>query len=704
MRFACAIVFLLIWGLSAAFLYNHWKVEQQKRLHENNLVLATTYRASVAMYRLSTEILFTQVIQRPEVIDTFAEGVLGKGRTRDLARGRLYRQLAPAYDHLRQRGIRQLHFHTADGHSFLRFHAPDKFGDPLFDVRPSVRLANMQKSATFGFEVGRMNSGFRYVFPLFRGDQHLGSVETSITFRSISEAMAEIDPGREYLLVLKRSIVDRTLFEDRRTLYEPSPIHDDFLVEDYHLRLPGSPSPLTATVQALNAQLRKDPDVLKGMPAGRPFSVTVSADGGDFSVTFEPIKDLLGENVAYVISYAQAPYLADLRRDFFLNIVFATLTLSGLFWLTLRLLSAYATLRQEKQHLQIVTNTIADGLCEMDTQGRIVQINPAFTDILGYRADEVIGQTGHNIFHVHGDGSTCFPLEQCPIVSAISKRTDYSGEEFFRHKNGQVMTVELSCKPIMTETPLDSSVFVFRDITKRKATEERLQENDRIKSEFIATASHELRTPLAIIQGYTELLRESEGLSTQQMRDFETIIYDKAVALEKIIDELLDVSRIESGRPLCLDFVQLDIVDEIRQVVAQFEKEAADHRFSTNLPVTGFNLFADRFKLAQVLENLLNNAVKFSPAGSEIVVSGAVVDDCFQVMVADQGVGIAPEKQAYIFDKFFRVDASNTALSGFGLGLYLVKRIVEAHGGKIWVESALGRGSTFFFTLPINNR
>lgn len=704
MRFACAIIFLLIWGLSAAFLYNHWKVEQQKRLHENNLVLATTYRASVAMYRLSTEILFTQVIQRPEVIDTFAEGVLGKGRTRDLARGRLYRQLAPAYDHLRQRGIRQLHFHTADGHSFLRFHAPDKFGDPLFDVRPSVRLANMQKSATFGFEVGRMNSGFRYVFPLFRGDQHLGSVETSITFRSISEAMAEIDPGREYLLVLKRSIVDRTLFEDRRTLYEPSPIHDDFLVEDYHLRLPGSPSPLTATVQALNAQLRKDPDVLKGMPAGRPFSVTVSADGGDFSVTFEPIKDLLGENVAYVISYAQAPYLADLRRDFFLNIVFATLTLSGLFWLTLRLLSAYATLRQEKQHLQIVTNTIADGLCEMDTQGRIVQINPAFTDILGYRADEVIGQTGHNIFHVHGDGSTCFPLEQCPIVSAISKRTDYSGEEFFRHKNGQVMTVELSCKPIMTETPLDSSVFVFRDITKRKATEERLQENDRIKSEFIATASHELRTPLAIIQGYTELLRESEGLSTQQMRDFETIIYDKAVALEKIIDELLDVSRIESGRPLCLDFVQLDIVDEIRQVVAQFEKEAADHRFSTNLPVTGFNLFADRFKLAQVLENLLNNAVKFSPAGSEIVVSGAVVDDCFQVMVADQGVGIAPEKQAYIFDKFFRVDASNTALSGFGLGLYLVKRIVEAHGGKIWVESALGRGSTFFFTLPINNR
>lgn len=702
MRLACAIFFLLIWGLSAAFLYKHWDEEQQKRLHENNIVLATTYRASVAMYRLSTEILFTQVIQRPEVIAAFAEGVLGKGETRDLARGKLYRLLAPAYAHLKQRGIRQLHFHTWDGHSFLRFHAPDKFGDPLFDIRPSVRLANTQKSATFGFETGRMNSGFRYVFPLFRDGHHLGSVETSITFRFISEAMAQIDPGREYLLVLKGSVVDRTLFEERRTLYDTSPIHDDFLVEDSRLRLPDSPSPLTATVQALNARLREDPRVLKGMPTGRPFSVAVATDSGDFSVSFEPIKDILNENVAYVISYAKAPFLADLRRDFLLNLVFATLTLSGLFWLSLRLLNAYATLRQEKKHLQIVTDTIADGLCVMAPQGHIVQINPAFTDILGYRADEIIGQIGHNLFHFNGDGSS-LPLAQCPIVSAMSKGEDYAGEEIFRHKNGQLLTVELSCKPIITETRIDSAVFIFRDITKRKATEERLQENDRIKSEFIATASHELRTPLAVIQGYTELLRENAGLSAEQMRDFEAIIYDKSVALEKIIDELLDVSRIESGRPLCLDFMQIDIVDEIRQVVAQFEKEAADHRFSTTLPEAGFNLFADRFKIIQVLDNLLNNAVKFSPAGSEIVVSGRLLDDCFQVMVADEGVGIAPEKQEHIFDKFFRVDASNTALSGFGLGLYLVKRIVEAHRGKIWVESTIGQGAKFFFTLPINS-
>ncbi len=702
MRLACAIFFILIWGLSALFLYKQLGDEQQKHLNENNSVLATTYRASVAMYRLSTEILFSEVIQRPEVIATFAEGVLGSETGRDLARGKLYRLLAPVHAQLNQRGIRQFHFHTADGHSFLRFHAPDRFCDPLFDIRPTVRLANTQKRTTFGFEIGRVSSGFRYVFPLFRGVQHLGSVETGITFRSISEAMADIDPGREYLLVLQKKVVDRNLFKEQRPLYDRSPLHDDFLLEDPLLRLPGSPPPLSATVQELNARLKKDPRVLQGMPTGQPFSLAVTTGRGDFAVSFEPIKDILGENVAYVISYAKAPFLADLRRDFLLNFIFVTLALGGLFWLTLRLLTAYATLRQEKQHLQVVTDTIADGLCVMAPQGHIVQINPAFTAILGYQADEILGRIGHDIFHVQGDGSTCFPLAQCPIVSAISKGEDYVGEEVFRHKNEQLLTVEISCKSIIKETEIDSSVIVFRDISKRKATEERLQENDRIKSEFIATASHELRTPLTIIQGYTELLRESDELSNEQMKNFESIIYDKAVALGKIIDELLDVSRIESGRPLCLDFMQINIVDEIRQAIVQFEKESATHRFSTILPEVEVYLSADRFKVIQVLENLLNNAVKFSPAGSDIVVSGVVLEGCFQVTVADNGVGISPEKQEHIFDKFFRVDTSNTALSGFGLGLYLVKRIVEAHRGSICVESTLGQGTKFFFTLPIN--
>lgn len=238
------------------------------------------------------------------------------------------------------------------------------------------------------------------------------------------------------------------------------------------------------------------------------------------------------------------------------------------------------------------------------------------------------------------------------------------------------------------------------DITERKRAELRLLENDRIKSEFIATASHELRTPLAVIQGYVELLLDDVELDTKRRREFLEVVYDKSLALEKIVDDLLDVSRVESGRIICLEFGQCDIIEDIRQVVAHFQREAPRHRFSLRLPEEQLCLSVDQGKIVQVLENLLGNAVKFSPPGSEISVRAEWCDDSLRVAVADSGVGIAPDYQEHIFDKFYRVDATDTAAPGLGIGLYLVKKIIEAHRGRIWLESTLGRGTTFFFTLP----
>lgn len=239
------------------------------------------------------------------------------------------------------------------------------------------------------------------------------------------------------------------------------------------------------------------------------------------------------------------------------------------------------------------------------------------------------------------------------------------------------------------------------DVTEQKKVEERLIESDRIKSEFIATASHELRTPLAIIQGYSEMMLENDHLGAEQHRDFLSIIYDKALALEKIVGDLLDISRVETGRIICLEFEPVDIVAELRQLIAQFQQETTRHHFSMIVPDSQHSLSVDKAKIIQVMENLLSNAIKYSPRGGEIVVRIESLDDCLQISVADQGMGISPQHQGQIFDKFYRVDSSNTAAPGLGIGLYLVKNIIEAHRGKIWVESALGRGSTIFFTLPL---
>jgi len=700
MRLFLTVICLFVWVGVSGFLCNRWERMRELRLAEDNAVLETTYRASLAMYRMATEIFVNQEVQIPEVITVVAQGMHSQGRERSLARGKLYRMLSPTYAYLKSHGIQQLHFHTADGHSYLRFHAPDKFDDELFELRPSLRQVNSDLLPSYGLEIGRLNLGFRYVYPLFEGENHLGSVEAGVTFRAISESMAGIDPGREYQLLLRRDAIDRVLFDDYRQLFRVSSLSDDFLVEDERLSLPVSPLPASSQVKAVNALLKSNPRVAEGLASERPFSLSVSTEDGDWAVCFVPERDVSDTNVAYVLSYSRAPYLLALRHELFFNLAVVSLATAGLLWLSLWLHKTHGRLVAEKKHLQTVTDTIGDGLCVMDARGVVVQVNPVFSEILGFSAGEIVGKIGHDLFHVHGDGSR-IPLADCPILQATSARETFSGEAVFRHCNGKLLIVELTCKPLLKEGVLVGSVTAFRDITARKEAQQRLLDSDRIKGEFIATASHELRTPLAVIQGYTEYLLENAHLDIEQAREFEKTILVKAVALEKIIDDLLDVSRIEAGRPVSLERETVNLGQEIRLVALQFEKEDRQHPIRVHLPTEDVLISLDKYKVIQVLENLFNNAVKFSPKGSEITVRLEVLGEKVQVEVTDQGVGILPEQQPYIFDKFFRVDTSNTSVSGFGLGLYLCQRIVEAHGGVIWVESIPGKFTSFFFTLPL---
>ena len=468
-------LFVLAWGLSATFLHDHWRDKEGQQLEEQANVLAVTYRASIEMYRLATEILFEELILHDEFVETFAQGVQSTGATRDRARGKLYRLLSPTYAQLKERGIRQLHFHTASGHSFLRFHAPDKCEDPLFEVRPTVRLANTERRAISGFEAGRIVSGFRYVFPVFHGEEHLGSMETSVTFRSIREAMTDIDPRSEYALVLRRDQVEEVLFDDQRSLYEISPLHDDFLVEDPRLRFLDSPLPPSATARELDGQLSSLPRVQKGMAAGESFTVSLSTASGDWAVSFMPIRDILDRQAAYVVAYTRAPFVAALRNEFYRNMGFLTLVLFTFTWFTRGLLRSGARLQQEKQQLQTITDTIADGLYVMDVHGVINRVNPAFSELLGYRAEEIVGQVGHQRFHVHGDGISRQHPAECPVFSAIGRGQGYVGEELFRRKDGGLLTVEISCQLMRAEGVTIGAVAAFRDISERKANDERIR-------------------------------------------------------------------------------------------------------------------------------------------------------------------------------------------------------------------------------------
>jgi PAS domain S-box-containing protein len=243
-------------------------------------------------------------------------------------------------------------------------------------------------------------------------------------------------------------------------------------------------------------------------------------------------------------------------------------------------------------------------------------------------------------------------------------------------------------------------IGTVQDITERKRTEVALHENDRLKTEFITTAAHEFRTPLTSIQGYAEFLSTREDLTAEQRKEFISYIFENSVELGRIVSDLLDLSRIEIGRALSLHTAPCTIKEIFKKVSPFLQTRATAHRMEISLAGEGTVLMADKGRVGQVLENLIDNAFKYSPEGSLVQVRGEPLADGYQIAVADRGIGMTPEQVARVFDKFYRADTSSSSVEGLGLGMNIARHIVEAHGGRIRVESEPGKGTTVTFTLP----
>ncbi len=223
---------------------------------------------------------------------------------------------------------------------------------------------------------------------------------------------------------------------------------------------------------------------------------------------------------------------------------------------------------------------------------------------------------------------------------------------------------------------------------------------DLMKSAFLATAAHELRTPLTSLQGFSEILLIRGDLSEEQRRKCLTYINQQAIHLATIVDDLLDVSRIESGEALKLRYDVVDLFSVVEEVVTAFRISAPTHHFVVEGPGTLALVWGDAERLYQVMQHLVSNAVKYSPVGSTVTIRLESTDDSLKTSVSDQGIGMTREELAHAFEKFYRADLSNLAPEGMGLGLFMARHIVEAHGGEISIESTPGVGTTVYVVLP----
>lgn len=224
---------------------------------------------------------------------------------------------------------------------------------------------------------------------------------------------------------------------------------------------------------------------------------------------------------------------------------------------------------------------------------------------------------------------------------------------------------------------------------------------DRLKSEFISMAAHELYTPITVMQGYAELLRDFRELTEVQQVEYLDTIYERTEVLERIVNDMLDISRNELGQQLRLKCDSDNLLPVLCGIASSFCIVHPDNTLDVDLPVSLPNLPFDRVRMEQVFGNLLNNAVKFSPAGGRVCLSAKVVDRQIEVIVADRGIGMDSETQKQVFEKFYRADNSPTAKSGLGIGLTVVRQIAEAHGGTVHIDSRTGRGTAVYVRLPV---
>jgi PAS domain S-box-containing protein len=359
---------------------------------------------------------------------------------------------------------------------------------------------------------------------------------------------------------------------------------------------------------------------------------------------------------------------------------------------------------EEKQWLQAIISYSADGILIVDKNCDIVGFNPAFARLSGWTVDELRGQNCYDTlrFTTTKGEEHCRIL--CPLrLGLLSSEKDeaYRVEAVMLTKDKQKCFVELNYSVILSPTrDILGGIIGVRDITARKEAEE-------LQNTFLSVISHELQTPIAVIKGYAGLLAdETTDMKPEQLREKMQIIYEESDRLSKMVEDLLYASRVQAGG-LKLELEPLHLTRLLERVVQKMKSTSKNHQLILKLPTSLPLVVADYDKIQEVVVNLIENAIKYSPKGGPITLEAQSSNTEVVVSVTDEGIGIPEGEREHIFERFSRLDSRYVRQrKGAGLGLYICKAIIEAHGGIIWVDAAPSEtgkepsGSRFSFSLP----
>jgi len=391
-----------------------------------------------------------------------------------------------------------------------------------------------------------------------------------------------------------------------------------------------------------------------------------------------PLSGPEGTLAGVLSVYARRP------RDWRPEEIEALLALAGNTSAALANAELYSRVSLEKERSVAILANIADGIVAVDRDGRVVLWNAAAEEITGVPQSEAIGHTTMQVLQHE--------------LESPDDETRTSGQRLVSVSRGGD-EVWLSLSEAVMRDPLGAvagRIFAFRDISADRMVEQ-------VKSDFVAAVSHELRTPLTSIYGFAEtLLRQDVPFGDEERRIFLGYIASESERLTEIVDQLLNIARLDAG-DLQVESGRIDLGSVVTELVASVEESGAmnGHRFEVDLPEEPLAAEADPDRVRQVFNILLDNALRYSPEGGTVTVGARRNADRVEVRVVDEGIGIPSAERDRIFRKFYRAEsAARDGAAGTGLGLFIAKELVLAMGGRIWVDSTEGEGSSFSFELP----
>ncbi|OGK23839.1 hypothetical protein A3C25_04455 [Candidatus Roizmanbacteria bacterium RIFCSPHIGHO2_02_FULL_38_11] len=358
-------------------------------------------------------------------------------------------------------------------------------------------------------------------------------------------------------------------------------------------------------------------------------------------------------------------------------------------------------LKEERDIAKAIVASMGEGLLVLDTDYKIKLINPAAEKLLETSVKEAIGQKWAEFGRAY-IGNKPIPFNKRSAVISLKKNsvkiTTITDDHYYVTRSGRKFPVIAITAPLIHNNRAIGIVKVFRDASHEKDV-------DRMKTEFISLASHQLRTPLSAIKWFTELLADPKsGPMTTDQKEYTKNIDSSTERMIDLVNSLLNISRIESGR-IIVEPKPTDLLKLVKEVVIQLKKKIETKKIkliiSTHDRLPAINI--DPKLVSHVYMNLIDNAIKYTPEGGEITVFISKKDREIISQVSDNGFGIPKSEQNKVFQKFFRASNIVTHITeGTGLGLYLVKAVVESSGGKIWCKSEENKGTTFWFSFPLS--